>query len=97
MIRVTPSEPFCDDPDARYLRESPGSIAGQERISGRWLAAVLLAPIVLSCSACTDAGAAQEPSASAADLKRAAASAWACPGMHAEWSGEVVTCLRERP
>jgi len=97
MIRVTPSEPFCDDPDARYLRESPGPLAEQGRIPGRWLVAVLLALIVLSCSACSAADAAQEPSASAADLKRAAMSAWACPGMHAEWSGEVVVCLRERP
>lgn len=96
MIRVTPSEPFCDDPDARYLRESPGPLAVQERIPGRWLAAVLLVLVVLSCSACGAADAA-EPSASAADIKRAAMSAWACPGMHAEWSGEVVVCLRERP
>lgn len=96
MQRVTPIEPFNPDPDARYLRESPGPLAEPERISGRWLAAVLLALVVLSCSACSAADAA-EPSASAADMKRAAASAWACPGMHAEWSGEVVTCLKERP
>lgn len=96
MIRVTPSEPFCDDPDARYLRESPGPLAEQERMPGRWLAALLLALVVLSCSACSAADAA-EPSASAADLKRAAMSAWACPGMHAQWDGPVVTCLRERP
>lgn len=97
MIRVTPSEPFCDDPGARYLRESPGPLAEQERIPGRWLVAALLALVVLSCSACSAADAAQEPSASAVDIKRAAMSAWACPGMHAEWSGEVVACLRERP
>jgi len=97
MIRVTPSEPFCDDPDVRYLRESPEPLAEQERIPGRWLVAVLLALIVLSCSACSAADAAQEPSASAADLKRAAMSAWACPGMYAQWEGPVVTCLRERP
>lgn len=97
MIHVTPSEPFCDDPDARYLRESPGPIAEEQSLSGRWLLALLLAVVVVSCSACSSADAAQEPSASAVDLKRAAMSAWACPGMHAEWSGEVVTCLRERP
>lgn len=97
MQRVTPIEPFNPDPDARYLREPPGPLAEQERIPGRWLVAVLLTLIVLSCSACSAADAAQEPSASAADMKRAAASAWACPGMHAEWSGEVVTCLKERP
>lgn len=96
MIRVTPSESFCDDPDARYLRESPGPLAEEQRLSGRWLLTLLLAVVVLSCSGCSAAGAA-EPSASAADLKRAAMSAWACPGMHAQWDGPVVTCLRERP
>lgn len=101
MQRVTPIEPFNPDPDARYLRESPGPLAEEQRLSGRWLLALLLAlllaVVVVSCSACSSADAAQEPSASAADMKRAAASAWACPGMHAEWSGEVVTCLKERP
>lgn len=97
MIRVTPSEPFCDDPDACYLRESPGPIAEKECIPGRWLVAVLLALIVLSCSACSAADAAQEPSASAVDLKRAAAGAWLCPGMHAEWlDATTVACVRER-
>jgi len=76
----------------------PVSVAPPSRSQEEgWLAAVLLALIVLSCSACSSAGAAQEPSASAVDIKRAAMSAWACPGMHAEWSGEVVVCLRERP
>ena len=97
MIRVTPSEPFCDDPDARYLRESPGPFAEEQRLSGRWLLALLLAVVVMSCSACSAADAAQEPSASAADLKRAAAGAWLCPGMHAEWlDATTVACLRER-
>lgn len=96
MQRVTPIEPFNPDPDARYLRESPGPLAEPERIPGRWLAAVLLALVVLSCSACSAADAA-EPSASAEDLKRAAMSAWACPGEHAEWSGAVVVCLKESP
>jgi len=97
MQRVTPTEPFNPDPDARYLRESPGPIAEEQSLSGRWLLALLLAVVVVSCSACSSADAAQEPSASAADLKRAAASAWACPGMHAEWSGAVVDCLKESP
>lgn len=96
MQRVTPIEPFNPDPDARYLRESPGPLAEPERIPGRWLAAVLLALVVLSCSACSAADAA-EPSASVEDLKRAAMSAWACPGEHAEWSGAVVVCLKESP
>lgn len=34
----------------------------------------------------------------AADLKRAAAGAWNCPGMHAEWlDAQTVQCLREKP
>ncbi|MPS93781.1 hypothetical protein [Comamonas sp.] len=34
----------------------------------------------------------------AADLKRAAAGAWLCPGMHAEWlDAQTVQCLKERP
>ncbi|MCG3782741.1 hypothetical protein [Delftia acidovorans] len=97
MQRVTPIEPFNPDPDARYLRESPGPIAEEQSLSGRWLLALLLAVVVVSCSACSSADAAQEPSASAADLKRAAASAWACPGMHAEWTDGVVFCLKEAP
>lgn len=97
MQRVTPIEPFNPDPDARYLRESPGPLTEQERIPGRWLVAVLLALIVLSCSACSAADAAQEPSASAADLKRAAAGAWLCPGMHAEWlDAQTVACVPEK-
>lgn len=97
MIRVTPSEPFSEDPDAVWLREAsrPGPIDEPRRLAGLWLAALVLAVAVIS--GCSQAGAAQEPSASPADLKRAAMSAWACPGMHAEWSGEVVSCLRERP
>ncbi|WP_322737105.1 hypothetical protein [Delftia tsuruhatensis] len=96
MQRVTPVEPFNPDPDARYLRESPGPLAEEQRLPGRWLLALLLVTVVLSCSACSAADAA-EPSASAEDLKRAAMSAWACPGEHAEWSGAVVVCLKESP
>lgn len=32
-----------------------------------------------------------------AEVKRAAAGAWACPGMHAEWTSETeVMCLKEK-
>lgn len=53
----------------------------------------LLACIWLSgCSA----QAADAPTTTAADLKRAAAGAWLCPGMHAEWLNEKeVMCLKE--
>lgn len=64
-----------------------------------WLGAALLVLICLTLSGCSGA-AAQEPSASitAEDIKRAAAGAWQCPGMHAEWLDETTTmCLKESP
>lgn len=57
--------------------------------------------LVLLCTGLTgcSAQAADAPiTTTAADLKRAAASAWLCPGMHAEWlDAQTVQCLRERP
>ncbi|WP_200844023.1 hypothetical protein [Pantoea sp. 18069] len=67
-----------------------------------WIAAAMLVLITLAMSACGSAEA-QPTSASisisisAADLKRAAAGAWNCPGMHAEWEGTTVYCLKESP
>jgi len=53
--------------------------------------------LVLTMSGCSAADAAQD-SASPADLKRAAAGAWLCPGMHAQWLSDTqVQCLKERP
>ena len=64
----------------------------------RWLLAalvVLVAGVLLS--GC-DAQAADTPTATTAEIKRAAAGAWLCPGMHAEWlDAKTVQCLRERP
>ena len=55
---------------------------------------VILCTVLSGCSA----QAADTPTATAADLKRAAASAWNCPGMHAEWlDSQTVQCLREKP
>lgn len=57
--------------------------------------------IVLVCTelAGCSAQAADAPSTTvAADLKRAAAGAWLCPGMHAEWlDAQTVQCLKEKP
>lgn len=56
--------------------------------------------ILLVCAGLTgcSAQAADAPTSTAADLKRAAAGAWACPGMHAEWIGpSEVLCLKEKP
>lgn len=57
---------------------------------------VLLALFVCAGLAGCSAQAADAPATTAADLKRAAASAWLCPGMHAEWLNEKeVMCLKE--
>lgn len=56
--------------------------------------------ILLMCSALSgcSAQAADAPAATTTDLKRAAAGAWLCPGMHAEWLDEAtVQCLKEKP
>lgn len=54
--------------------------------------------ILLALTGCADAGAQEpQPTASAQELKRAAAGKWLCPGMHAEWiSNTEVQCLKER-
>lgn len=57
---------------------------------------VLLALFVCAGLAGCSAQAADAPATTAADLKRAAAGAWLCPGMHAEWLNEKeVMCLKE--
>lgn len=55
--------------------------------------------IVLVCAglAGCSSQAADAPADTAADLKRAAAGVWACPGMHAEWlDAQTVQCLKEK-
>lgn len=103
MQRVIPSEPFNPDPDARFLREAwrPGPIAGPGAAPtpGGWLLLCLALLVALVLSACADAGAAQEPLASAADVQRAHSAAQACPPGHAVvWLGpQSMECLRELP
>ncbi len=59
---------------------------------------VLLALFVCAGLAGCSAQAADAPTTTAADLKRAAAGAWLCPGMHAEWiDSQTVQCLKEKP
>ena len=64
---------------------------------------VLLLLIVLctglaGCSTSDSIQSQPNPSNSMDDLKRAAAGAWACPGMTAVWLDEAtVQCLKERP
>lgn len=56
----------------------------------------LLALFVCAGLSGCSAQAADAPATTAADLKRAAAGAWLCPGMHAEWLNEKeVMCLKE--
>ncbi len=104
MQRVIPTESFNPDPDARFLREAsrPGPVTepGPAPTPGGWLLLLIVALLtVLVLSACADAGAAQEPVASAADVQRAHSAAQACPPGHAVvWIGpQSMECLRELP
>lgn len=59
--------------------------------------ALLLIMLCTGLAGCS-AQAADAPATTAADLKRAAAGAWLCPGMTAVWLDEVtVQCLKEKP
>jgi len=60
--------------------------------------AALVVLLLLALSGCSQAGAQEpQPTATAQELKRAAAGKWLCPGMHAEWiSNTEVQCLKER-
>lgn len=72
---------------------------GPAPTSGGWLLLCLVVLSALVLSACADAGAAQEPVASAADVQRAHSAAQACPPSHAVvWNGpKSMECLRELP
>ena len=60
--------------------------------------ALLLIVLCTGLAGCTAQAADAPVTATAADLKRAAAGAWNCPGMHAEWlDAQTVQCLKERP
>ncbi|MFG0786873.1 hypothetical protein [Delftia tsuruhatensis] len=103
MQRVIPTEPYNPDPDARFLRQAsrPGPVVerGPAPTPGGWLLLCLAVVVALALSACADAGAAQEPVASAADVQRAHSAAQACPPGHAVvWTGpQSMECLRELP
>lgn len=59
--------------------------------------ALLLIVLCTGLAGCS-AQAADAPATTTADLKRAAAGAWLCPGMHAEWiDSQTVQCLKEKP
>ncbi|WP_315128048.1 hypothetical protein [Comamonas antarctica] len=98
------------DPDAKFARGMAEAFPFDPHLSlapagfpvpnrpSLWLCAALMVLITLALSGCGSAEA-QPASASitAEDIKRAAAGAWNCPGMHAEWEGTTVYCLKESP
>lgn len=60
--------------------------------------ALLLILLCTGLAGCSAQAADAPITTTAADLKRAAAGAWLCPGMHAEWlDAQTVQCLKERP
>lgn len=103
MQRVIPTEPFNPDPYARFLREAsrPGPVSepGPAPTPGSWLLLIVALLTALVLSACADAGAAQDPAASAAEVQRAHSAAQACPPGHTVvWNGpQSMECLRELP
>ena len=60
--------------------------------------ALLMIVLCTGLAGCSAQAADAPITTAAADLKRAAAGAWLCPGMHAEWlDAQTVQCLKERP
>ena len=60
--------------------------------------ALLLIVLCTGLAGCSAQAADSPTSSTVADLKRAAAGAWLCPGMHTEWlDAQTVQCLKERP
>ncbi len=98
MQRVIPTEPYNSDPDAQYLRGAsrPGPVfapasVGIVPLGWLLLGGVIAFLVLLAMAWPAPAGLPKEPA-----LKKAAASAWACPGMHAEWIDEkTVQCMKE--
>ncbi|MDH0851830.1 hypothetical protein N5D66_28110 [Delftia tsuruhatensis] len=100
MQRVTPSEPFNPDPDARYLRECsrPGPVyePDADGVSGCWLIAVLAALLLLALTGCSQAGA-QEPQPTAQEQRIARGAARACEGLTPVFENGSHTCHKEIP
>lgn len=109
--RVPFPEDVCSSPDARYYRTlaeafpcGPREAIAVQRFEPPrawiWIVlAVLVLGIGAGLSGCSTSDSTQfqpNPSNSMDDLKRAAAGAWLCPGMHAEWLNEKeVMCIKE--
>lgn len=100
MQRVTPSEPFNPDPDARYLREcsTPGPVyePDADGVPGGWLLAVLLGLLLLALTGCSQAEA-QQPQPTAQEQRIARAAARACEGLTPVFDNGSHTCHKEIP
>lgn len=85
---------------ASFLCNAADSVALHKTKKGtnksRWVYRMALA--VSACAALIALiGCSKPDPATLTDAKRAAAGAWACPGMHAEWINETeVMCLKEK-
>lgn len=99
MQRVTPSEPFNPDPDARYLRECsrPGPVhePDADGVPGGWLLAVLVVLVALATVGCSQAEA-QEPQPTAQEQRLARGAARACEGLTPVFDNGSWVCLKER-
>ncbi|MBL8355590.1 MAG: hypothetical protein JNM01_12245 [Delftia acidovorans] len=99
MQRVTPSEPFNPDPDARYLREcsTPGPVyePDADGVPGGWLLMVLVALLLLALSGCSQAEA-QQPQPTAQEQRLARGATQACEGLTPVFEAGSVSCFKER-
>lgn len=100
MQRVTPSEPFNPDPDARYLREcsTPGPVYEPEAdgVPGGWLLMVMTALLLLALTGCGQAEA-QQPQPTAQEQRIARGAARACEGLTPVFENGSHTCHKEIP
>lgn len=99
MQRVTPTEPFNPDPDARYLREcsTPGPVyePDADGVPGGWLLAVLVVLVALAAVGCSQAEA-QQPQPTAQEQRIARGAARACEGLTPVFDNGSWVCLKER-
>lgn len=99
MQRVTPTEPFNPDPDARYLREcsTPGPVyePDADGAPGGWLLAVLVVLVALAAVGCSQAEA-QQPQPTAQEQRIARGAARACEGLTPVFDNGSWVCLKER-
>ncbi|WP_333906116.1 hypothetical protein [Delftia acidovorans] len=107
MQRVTPSEPFNPDPDARYRRTLAEAFPCDARQAvaffdvsrppryGRWLALVLAVLALVAIAGCSKAEA-QEPQPTLEEQRTARGAVLACEGGTPIWADGFHTCAREK-